>query len=79
MTMDVLSAYPHAKDNQEVHVRIPNEFEEAVIGCENLMNGFYQQELENDLLVLRLGANVCGRKPAGANWRAFRTDLINLA
>lgn len=39
VTMGVVSAYPQAKEKEDVYVRIPNEFGEAVKGYENVMNG----------------------------------------
>lgn len=48
---------------------IPNEFGRAVVGSENIVNGFSKQELENEPLVLKLEATMYRRRSAGANGR----------
>lgn len=49
----------HAKEKYYVFVRVPREFIGAVIGCENCMNVFSKQDLNNELLRLALEARKC--------------------
>lgn len=65
-TVDVVSAKPHSKANGDVCVRIPNELGKAVKGYESVMHAFSEQDLAEDRLLVKLEANVYGRRPAGA-------------
>lgn len=81
VTMDVVSAYPHGKEKEHVYVRMPNEFID-VVGYENVMDGFSQQDLKNELLLFSVvaGSECVWAQANGGQlaWRV-RADLDNIA
>jgi len=62
---DVVSAFPHAKETEEVYMRVPKEFAEAV-GMEftYASGGLDLQNMDPSEYKIRLLANVFGRRTA---------------
>jgi hypothetical protein len=77
VSADVVSAFPHAEEKEDVWVRAPPEFSDKVreeilagvrtdIGIAELDAGIY----------IKLTANVYGRRTAGAAWRQLFEDTV---
>ena len=78
-TGDVIAAYPHAAETEECYVRCPKEFLQAM--CEQIQAGQRHDYKEEDLQkadqwVLKLEANVYGRRPAGNKWRKHFEEVL---
>jgi hypothetical protein len=77
VSADVVSAFPHAQENEDVWVRAPPEYADKV--REEILAGVRTDTSIAELdagIYIKLTANVYGRRTAGAAWRQLFEDTV---
>lgn len=78
MSMDVVSAYPHAKEKEDVCMPAPNEFEEAGKGYGSVVHGLSRQNMAKHRSLLKLARAQAGGRIGAANSKGSRQSCINI-